>query len=386
MSKHKRRQPKNRGVKPSRFLQIFVIAVLAIGIIGGGLFALTSFNAKAQPNQSEIASVQALNETDLAVPVSNKTSGNSDCPYDTPFFPKPVEARMETHLRLDLSQGGKAHYVNLIVPSDELSFLADDSIKINEDLQVGDVVLMTGDKVGVIESVEHQLYTPQPKKTDGKGNVFSRVLGKSERFTEEILYLYTSNEVIKTTAEHPFFVDGEWIEAGNLQSGDQIRTRVGSTATVKRTEERHEPQMVYSLLVEDTHNFYVGTEGLLAHNCTPTVKNARVLNNPLEGATNPNSIRFTQDSIRGTFKNGNSVQDTIAALKSGSLSADAFPAIRVFEVDGQLFSLDNRRLYVFQQAGVPINAVPATAQEIANESFKFTTKNGGVSIRVRGGQ
>ena len=41
---------------------------------------------------------------------------------------------------------------------------------------------------------------------------------------------------------------------------------------VERTEIRHDPQLVYSLLVEGTHNYYVGTEGLLVHNCTPTIR------------------------------------------------------------------------------------------------------------------
>ncbi len=32
-----------------------------------------------------------------------------------------------------------------------------------------------------------------------------------------------------------------------------------------------------------------------------------------------------------------------------------------------------------------LSTKPATADEIANEAFKFTSKNEGVSIRVRGG-
>lgn len=71
-------------------------------------------------------------------------------------------------------------------------------------------------------------------------------------------------------------------------------------------------------------------------------------------------------------------------LKAGRVGADDLPPIRTFQKDGKTFSLDNRRLKAFQEAGVPIRTVPATAKEISGESLKFTSKNGGETIRVRG--
>jgi hypothetical protein len=96
-------------------------------------------------------------------------------------------------------------------------------------------------------------------------------------------------------------------------------------------------------------------------------------------------IRFTQDSISATFKDGSSVDDLINGLKSGKISPNDVPAIRIFEKDGVIYSLDNRRLYAFKEAGIDnINYVWATPEEIANEAWKMTTNNGGVTIRVRG--
>ncbi len=69
--------------------------------------------------------------------------------------------------------------------------------------------------------------------------------------------------------------------------------------------------------------------------------------------------------------------------KAGRVSADDVPPIRVFERDGKLYSLDNRRLYAFQEAGVPIRSVWATADEVTSEAWKFTTRNDGVFVRVR---
>jgi|GEM_PF-1146861 len=103
------------------------------------------------------------------------------------------------------------------------------------------------------------------------------------------------------------------------------------------------------------------------------------------GLLDPSTIRFTQDSIKSTFKDGRSLQGLIDDLKAGRITADDLPAIRVFERDGKIYSLDNRRLKAFQEAGISVRTKPATAEEIANEAFKFTSKNDGISIRIRGG-
>jgi hypothetical protein len=72
------------------------------------------------------------------------------------------------------------------------------------------------------------------------------------------------------------------------------------------------------------------------------------------------------------------------ALRSGTLKADQVPAIRLVEKDGHLFTLDNRRLEAFRRAGVDVPYRMATPAEAAKEAWKFTTKNDGVSIRIRG--
>ena len=102
-------------------------------------------------------------------------------------------------------------------------------------------------------------------------------------------------------------------------------------------------------------------------------------------AVDPGTVRFSQSSIGRTFSEGGTLRETIAGLRSGTISPEPFPPIRVFERNGLTFTLDNRRLFVFQQAGVPIRTVPATAEEVVAEAWKFTTRNEGVSIRVRGG-
>jgi len=106
-----------------------------------------------------------------------------------------------------------------------------------------------------------------------------------------------------------------------------------------------------------------------------------------KSVVDPKTIRFSQDSIKGTFRDGRSVQDLAAGLKSGSIKPGDVPAIRTVERNGQLISIDNRRLSAFREAGVPIRTRPATAQEIlqAQKQGKFSAgASGSDTIRIRG--
>ena len=99
---------------------------------------------------------------------------------------------------------------------------------------------------------------------------------------------------------------------------------------------------------------------------------------------NPQSIRFSQASIKATFRDGTSIDDLAEELQSGHIRPHDVPAIRVLTRDGKLFTLDNRRLEAFRRAGIDVPVRMATRQEIAEEAWKFTTHNDGVSVRIRG--
>ncbi len=113
--------------------------------------------------------------------------------------------------------------------------------------------------------------------------------------------------------------------------------------------------------------------------------NKVIKNIPNNGILDPKTIRFTQDSAKRYFKDGRSVEKLINDLKLGKVTAADVPPIKIFQSDGLTFSLDNRRLHAFQEAGVPIRVVAATAEEIAKaiRDSKFSTINEGVSIIIR---
>jgi len=132
-----------------------------------------------------------------------------------------------------------------------------------------------------------------------------------------------------------------------------------------------------------------GAEGAFAAEEASLLANAATATgsgvpNSLSGLANPNSIRFTQSSISSTFSDGSSLQEAIGALQSGVLSPSDLPPIRVYEKDGLIYTLDNRRLFVTSQAGTMVNITPATPQQVTSQAWKFTTPNQGCIICIRG--
>ena len=106
-----------------------------------------------------------------------------------------------------------------------------------------------------------------------------------------------------------------------------------------------------------------------------------------KGRIDPNKVRFMQDSISSDIrdKDGKSYPlDTfVKGLKDGTIKSENVEPIRIFEKDRQLYTLDNRRLQAYQEAGVQAPYRTATPDEIANNAWKFTTKNQGTSVIIR---
>ncbi len=70
---------------------------------------------------------------------------------------------------------------------------------------------------------------------------------------------------------------------------------------------------------------------------------------------NPNDLRFTQDSIAVCFQSpheNSRIDDTVDMIVSKNLSPKSFPKLSVVRYQGTLWSLDNRRLWVFRKAHV----------------------------------
>lgn len=111
------------------------------------------------------------------------------------------------------------------------------------------------------------------------------------------------------------------------------------------------------------------------------------------GEIDPARVYFSQDSIKGEFKDNKLENPSIAAfrdrLKAGKVTAAAVPPIRILWYPDwrRWVSVDNRRLWAFKAARMKaIHYRKATQTEIddAQKLRKFSSHNQGESIDVRG--
>ena len=72
------------------------------------------------------------------------------------------------------------------------------------------------------------------------------------------------NGNIKTTSNHPFYSNGDWVDAGKLSVGDKILHVDGLEHTVESIENYDDTIDVYNIEVDGNHNYYA--ENYLVHN------------------------------------------------------------------------------------------------------------------------
>jgi hypothetical protein len=95
-------------------------------------------------------------------------------------------------------------------------------------------------------------------------------------------------------------------------------------------------------------------------------------------------VRFTQDSIGSSFRDGGSVLDLADEMAATGAAPKGMPAIRVFQQDGNLYSLDNRRLFAGQYADVSLPYQWASPAEIAARTQTQVAGGSGTFLRIGG--
>lgn len=87
----------------------------------------------------------------------------------------------------------------------------------------------------------------------------------------DVLHLHISGQVIRTTAEHPFWVCTKgWMPAHHLKIGDRLLSHDGQIVAVEDVFETGEREKLYNLRVADYHTYFVGCQewgfSVWAHN------------------------------------------------------------------------------------------------------------------------
>ena len=88
-------------------------------------------------------------------------------------------------------------------------------------------------------------------------------------WTCSIIDIELTNERIRCTAEHPFWVSGRgWVQAGELSSADILTGTGGSSVPIVGVsfESLDECVEVYGISVDGEHMYFAGDEPVLVHN------------------------------------------------------------------------------------------------------------------------
>lgn len=100
----------------------------------------------------------------------------------------------------------------------------------------------------------------------------------------------------------------------------------------------------------------------------------------------PSEIYFSQDSIKNTFEYGQSIHDTLKMCQEDPMAIHQIPTMRVCMKNGKWFTLDNRRLWIFRRLEEGGHITDVDVNVVSSDRLsarKFTTTNGGVSVRIR---
>ncbi|KAL3867705.1 hypothetical protein ACJMK2_040572 [Sinanodonta woodiana] len=99
----------------------------------------------------------------------------------------------------------------------------------------------------------------------------------------------------------------------------------------------------------------------------------------------PSEIYYCQNTIKNVFDGIGPIGQTLNDIVDGHLSVNDLTPIRVCWKNNRWFALDNRRLWIFKHLERMGKIDEIDVKEISEiPPEKFTTKNDGNSIFVRG--
>ncbi|HWN41061.1 MAG TPA: polymorphic toxin-type HINT domain-containing protein [Thermoanaerobaculia bacterium] len=121
----------------------------------------------------------------------------------------------------------------------------------------------------------------------------AEVVALHHRDVEATWVLEVGDERIETTDEHPFYVAGQgWTEAQDLKAGDLLVATGGDRLSLDKVERVEGSARVYNFEVRDLHSYFVGTVGVVVHNCTRKVRG---------GDLNGNFRAGSEGEVRSVF-------------------------------------------------------------------------------------
>jgi len=93
------------------------------------------------------------------------------------------------------------------------------------------------------------------------------ILETHRRTTLNMMIVELDNgTLLEATPEHPFMVNGEWIEIKDLETGTELEKIEGQKILIKNIGMITKSTVVYNFSVQDNENYFVTEDGILVHN------------------------------------------------------------------------------------------------------------------------
>ncbi len=125
--------------------------------------------------------------------------------------------------------------------------LTDEGEKNIEDIEVGDKVLSKDEETGE--------------------EAYKEVTATFNHETDEIYKIHVGDQIIESTFNHPFWVDGKgWTFVKDLKVGDLLVQSDGNTLKIESIELEHKHVTVYNMTVDEFHTYFVSDLGIWVHN------------------------------------------------------------------------------------------------------------------------
>jgi RHS repeat-associated protein len=163
--------------------------------------------------------------------------------------------------------------------------------------------------------------------------------------------------VLRTTAEHPFWVRGRgWTAARQLRVGDALRSHDGQWLAVEDVRDTGREEVVYNGRVAEYHTYFVGDDewgfSLWAHNsCGP---GGGAGTPGIVRGTNPSRVTFDGIEVRAVRDLSHLDESTLRAMRQRGFAAR--------DINGHRLELH----HLNQNPAGPLVEIPAPAHNIGN--------------------
>ncbi len=174
-----------------------------------------------------------------------------------------------------------------------------------------------------IEEIQQGDYVWAYNEATGQSDL-KPVVGTMEKDIDATIALTLGNEVIETTAEHPFYTQSGWKAAGDLTLEDQVKTKSGNWQRIEATNFLYTKKKVYNFEVADWHTYFVQYINALVHNneiCENNIKKVISKFGVKFIADNPKLLKIWNENLKflatASTKEAKSFQKYLKNLENG---------------------------------------------------------------------